>query len=60
MWHRLHTIALQLDTSNITGKVMPDGADLQVVYWAGSAWKELDREVRSLETSNATVLFRLQ
>ncbi|MGQ9523582.1 MAG: hypothetical protein ACUVTZ_01955 [Armatimonadota bacterium] len=56
----MHTIALQLDTSNITGKVMPDGADLQVVYWAGSAWKELDREVRSLETSNATVLFRLQ
>lgn len=51
-----------LDTASLisAGKMRSDGNDLRIFYWNGSAFVEVDREVRSLNTTDTHVIFKSQ
>jgi len=48
-----------LNTSNAS-KFQGDGDDIRVVYWNGTDYTELNREIRNPGTSDTTVIFKLQ
>lgn len=51
-----------IDTQSLisTGKLLSDGNDLRIFYWDGSAWNEVDREVRNLNTTSTSIIFKSQ
>ncbi|MEE9163784.1 MAG: hypothetical protein V3U17_03175, partial [Thermoplasmata archaeon] len=42
------------------GDMQADGDDLRVFHWNGTAWDEVPREVRDLNTADTHVIFKLQ
>jgi len=57
-----YSVSVTLDTASLisSGKLMPSGNDLRVVYQQGSGWIELDREVDGIGTSSTQVWFETQ
>ena len=57
-----YSISLTVDTASMvsSGKLMPNGNDLRVVYESGNSRVELDREVDGMNTSSTQVWFRTQ
>ncbi len=57
-----YSLSITMDTASMvsSGKVMPSGNDLRVVYKSGSSWVELDREVDGMNTSSTQVWFKTQ
>ena len=57
-----YSVSVTMDTASMvsSGKVMPSGNDLRVVYKSGSSWVELDREVDGMNTSSTQVWFKTQ
>jgi hypothetical protein len=57
-----YSVQAVLDTASLisSNKIMPDGNDLRVVFWSGSNWIELDREVQYLNTTSTQVWFKTQ
>ncbi|MEM2935590.1 MAG: DUF2341 domain-containing protein [Candidatus Bathyarchaeia archaeon] len=57
-----YSILLVMDTASLvsSGKMRPDGNDLRVVYWNGTAWAELDRHVIDVNTAFTKIWFMTQ
>jgi len=57
-----YTLSVTIDTVSpvSSGKLMPSGNDLRLVYDSGSNWVELDREVDGMNTSSTQVWFMTQ
>jgi hypothetical protein len=57
-----YSVSLTMDTAMMvsSGKVMPSGNDLRVIYKSGSIWVELDREVDGMNTSSTQIWFKTQ
>jgi hypothetical protein len=57
-----YSLSITMDTTLMvsSGKVMPSGNDLRVVYKSGSSWVKLDREVDGMNTSSTQVWFKTQ
>jgi RHS repeat-associated protein len=55
-------LGLVFDTESLIdeGKLAVDGRDLRVVYWGGSGWEELPREIQGLDSITSTLWFPLQ
>lgn len=57
-----YTVSVSLNTSNLiaSGKMLPSGNDLRIVYRNGSSFTELDRDVVGINSDSTKVLFRTQ
>jgi hypothetical protein len=57
-----YSVSLTIDTASLisSGKLMPSGNDLRVVYESGISSAELDREVDGVNTSTTQVWFETQ
>lgn len=57
-----YSVNLTLDTAALVsaGKMLPNGYDLRIVYWNGSSWVELDRDVINMNTDSTEVWFKIQ
>jgi hypothetical protein len=57
-----YSVSVTIDTASLisSGKLMPSGNDLRIVYDSGSVWVELDREVDGMSTVSTQVWFKTQ
>jgi hypothetical protein len=57
-----YSICVTMDTAALfsEGKMRPNGRDLRVVYWSGSTWSELDRDVIDVNSASTQVWFKTQ
>jgi len=57
-----YSICVTMDTAALfsEGKMRPTGRDLRVVYWSGSTWSELDRDVIDVNSASTQVWFKTQ
>jgi len=57
-----YSVLLTMDTVSLvsSGKILSTGNDLRVVYWSGSSWIGLDREVLNMNTTSTQVWFKTQ
>jgi len=57
-----YSVCLIIDTASLAsdGKMLPNGDDLRIVYWNGSSWAEIDRDVMAMNTSSTQVWFKTQ
>jgi hypothetical protein len=57
-----YSVSVTMDTASpiSTGKALPNGNDLRVVYWSKGKWVELDREVKDLNGISTQVWFETQ
>jgi hypothetical protein len=57
-----YSVCVTIDTASLvsTGKMLASGSDLRVVYWSGSNWIELDRDVTGMNSASTQVWFKTQ
>jgi len=57
-----YSVRLNVNTTSLAsaGKMLTSGNDLRIVYWNGSSWVELDRDVIDMNTSSTQVWFKTQ
>ena len=57
-----YSVAVTVDTATLisSGKMMPNGNDLRVVFWSGSNWNELDRDTKDINTTTTQIWFKTQ
>jgi hypothetical protein len=57
-----YSVDAVLDSASLisSNKIMPNGNDIRVVFWSGSNWIELDRDVQYLNTTSTQVWFKTQ
>jgi len=57
-----YSIFLVMDTTALVscGKMLSNGNDLRIVYWNGSGWTELDRDIINMETNSTQIWFKTQ
>jgi hypothetical protein len=57
-----YSVCVTTDTASLVsaGKMLSGGDDLRVVYWSGSSWIELDREVIGMNGTSTEVWFKTQ
>jgi hypothetical protein len=57
-----YSVYVTINTTSLVsaGKMLSDGNDLRVVYWSGSSWIELDRDVIGMNDSYTQVWFKTQ
>ena len=55
-----YSVLLTMDTASLvsSGKMLSNGNDLRIVYWNGSSWIEIDRDVIDMNTSSTQVWFK--
>jgi len=55
-----YSVYVTVNTASLVsaGKMLSDGNDLRVIYWAGSSWIELDREVIDMNGNFTQVWFK--
>jgi len=57
-----YSVCVTMDTASLfsEGKMQSDGRDLRVVYWSGSTWGELDRDVIDVNSASTQIWFKTQ
>jgi len=57
-----YSVCLTLNTSSLvsSGKMLSSGNDLRIVYWNGSSWVQIDRDIIDMNTSSTQVWFKTQ
>jgi len=57
-----YSVSLIMDTASLVsvGKMFSSGDDLRIVYWSGTSWIELDRDVIDMNTTSSSVWFKIQ
>jgi len=57
-----YSVCLTLNTTSLvsSGKMLPSGNDLRIVYWNGSVWVEVDRDIIDMNTGSTQVWFKIQ
>jgi flagellin-like protein len=57
-----YTVLLTMDTSSLiaSGKMLPNGNDLRIVYLNGSSFAELDRDIVGINTNSTQIWFKTQ
>jgi nitrogen fixation-related uncharacterized protein len=57
-----YSVWITINTASLisVGKMLSSGNDLRVVYWAGSSWIELDRDVININSNSTQVWFKTQ
>ncbi len=57
-----YSVCVTINTASLVSasKMLSDGNDLRVVYWSGSNWIELDREVIDMNSTSTQVWFKTQ
>jgi len=55
-----YSVRLQLNTASLvsSGKMLASGNDLRIVYWNGSSWIEIDRDIINMNTGSTQVWFK--
>jgi hypothetical protein len=57
-----YSVSVVLNTTSLVsaGKMLSNGNDLRIVYWNGSSWTELDRQIIDMNTTSTQVWFKTQ
>jgi hypothetical protein len=57
-----YSICVTIDTASLfsADKMLLSGDDLRVIYWSGSSWTELDRDLADMNTTLTQVWFKTQ
>jgi hypothetical protein len=57
-----YSVSLAIDTASLisVSKMLSNGNDLRIIYWAEDSWNELDRDVINMNSTSTQVWFKTQ
>jgi len=57
-----YSVCLTMDTATLvsSGKMLPNGDDLRIVYWDGNSFTELDRDIINMNTGSTQIWFKTE